>query len=363
MTLRDQRQQELAQKWLESDKFGIIYACPRFGKIFMSINVLKEYSDNIKLLIAYPDKEIKKSWQEDFIKKDYKNPNITYTTHMSIHKYADEKFDLVIIDEIHLLSDAQIESVKELIIINNVLLGLTGTMSRTTRLKLKSELNLNVCAKYTIEQGIREGVIVDYSITVFKVPLDDKKKGMFKNVARTEKKQFSALSWIINKQQMEGMDTMFMRLARMRLIQSSEAKRLKTKELLEKNKDKRALVFCGTIKIADNLGIPSYHTKTKAKDQHVFEDFVSGKGENHLAVVKIGNSGVTYLPLDFVIINSFDSNSENLTQKINRCMGKEYGFSSKKAHIFIISTNEKIELAWLKKSLEFFDKSKIKYVE
>ncbi len=41
------------------------------------------------------------------------------------------------------------------------------------------------------------------------------------------------------------------------------------------------------------------------------DDFVTGKG-NHLAVVKIGNTGVTYKPLNRVIINYFDSNAENL---------------------------------------------------
>jgi hypothetical protein len=93
----------------------------------------------------------------------------------------------------------------------------------------------------------------------------------------------------------------------------------------------------------------------------MFEDFASGKG-NHMAVVKIGNTGVTYKPLNKVIINYFDSNAENLAQKINRCMAMEYDTPDKKAKIYIISSDEDVELKWLKKALEFFDKSKIKYV-
>jgi hypothetical protein len=93
----------------------------------------------------------------------------------------------------------------------------------------------------------------------------------------------------------------------------------------------------------------------------MFADFAEGKG-NHMAVVKIGNTGVTYKPLNRVIINYFDSNAENLAQKINRCMAFEYNTPDKKAHIYIISTNEPVELKWLKKALEFFDESKIKYV-
>ena len=159
--------------------------------------------------------------------------------------------------------------------------------------------------------------------------------------------------------QNSGTVTMFLRLARMRLIQSSLAKTNATKALLAAHKDERVLVFCGTTAVADNLGIPSYHNKSKEKE--IFEDFAEGKG-NHLAVVKIGNTGVTYKPLDKVIINYFDSNAENLAQKINRCMAMEYNTPDKKAHIYIVSSDEAVELKWLKKALEFFDENKIKYV-
>jgi hypothetical protein len=152
---------------------------------------------------------------------------------------------------------------------------------------------------------------------------------------------------------------MFLRLARMRIIQSSLAKTKVTKTLLAKYKDERILVFCGTTKVADSLGIASHHSKSK--DDETFTEFAEGQG-NHMAVVKIGNTGVTYKPLNRVIINYFDSNAENLAQKINRCMAMEYDTPDKKAHIYIISSNEDVELKWLKKALEFFDKSKIKYI-
>ena len=40
----------------------------------------------------------------------------------------------------------------------------------------------------------------------------------------------------------------------------------------------------------------------------------------------------------------------------------EYNNPDKKAQIYIISTNEEVEEKWLNKSLEFFDKDKIKVV-
>ena len=358
MTLRDKRQSEFAQMWLDNDKYGILNLCPRFGKIFTTINILEKLITPT-ILIAYPDNKIKESWQADFEEREYDTSRVTYTTHLSLKKHVDQEYDVVIIDEIHLLSEAQIEVCKELFKYNSQILGLTGTLSRDTEINLEKELDIHVIAHYPIEKAIKEGVIVDYEITVIRVPLDDKKLIDYKGKLKTEKKQFDNLTWVINKMMNRGSDTMFMRLARMRIIQSSLAKTNATKALLAKHKDERVLVFCGTTKVADSLGIASYHNKSKEKQ--IFEDFAEGEG-NHLAVVKIGNTGVTYTPLNRVIINYFDSNGENLAQKINRCMAFEYNTPDKKAHIYIISTNESVEQKWLNKALEFFDESKIKYV-
>jgi superfamily II DNA or RNA helicase len=357
-TIRDQRQAEFADVWLK-ERFGILNLCPRFGKIFTTINILKKLNKHATILIAYPDVKIKESWEHDFVARKYNNPNITYTTHLSLHKYKDKLFDMVIIDEIHLLSDAQLDAAEELLIENKQVLGLTGTLARDTELELLERLDLPVLAEYPIEQAINEGVIVDYQITVKHVPLDNKTKVNYKDKLKTEKQQFDAYGWVINKVQAEGKDTMFLRLSRMRIIQNSLAKLQATKELLQKHADERILVFCGVTAIADKLGIPSYHSKSTDKD--VFKEFAEGKG-NHLAVVKIGNTGVTYKPLNRVIINYFDSNAENLAQRINRCMAMEYNTPDKKAHIYIICSNEEVEIKWLKKALEFFDKSKIKYI-
>ena len=359
MSLRDERQAEFAKAWTNCGEFGILYLCPRFGKIYTTINILEGFPLDINILIAYPDKEIEKSWKSDFKKRGYKNPNVTYTTHMSLHKYESEVYDLIIIDEIHLLSEAQLISAKILLMLNRIVCGLTGTMSEDTKAVIRMELGLDVCAHYPIELAIKEGVITDYQITVFKVPLDRIEIGAFSKKDRHEKKQFDSLSWVIKRKQMEGDSAMFLRLARMRLIQNSVAKRNKTIDILSKNADKRALVFCGTVKGAESLGIPAFHSKTK--DKELFQRFAGGEGK-HMAVVKIGNAGTTYLPLDFVIMSSFDSNAENMAQKINRCMGVEYINPEKKAHIFIITTDEKVELRWLSKALEFFDKSKIQYI-
>ncbi len=356
--IREIRQKEFANKWIEGSRFSILNLCPRFGKIFCSINIFEILKPN-SILISYPDEKIKNSWEEDFIKRNYNNENITFVTHLSLWKYKDEKFDIIVIDECHLLSENQIEICKELFKNNKQILALTGTLSSETRNCLKKELSLNVEALYPIELAIKEGVISNYEIEIIKVALDDKILQTFGKKKRTEKKQFNALTYVINQLEEEGKDTFFLRLKRMKIIQNSLAKLNKTKELIEKYKEERILVFCGAINIADRLGIPTYHSKSE--DKQIFDNFVNGIG-NQLAVIQIGNTGVTYLPLNRIIINYTSSNPEDLCQKIMRALSIEYNNIDKKAHIFIITSDENIELLWIKRALSFFDKNKIKYI-
>lgn len=360
MSLRDQRQEEFAEVWWNTGAYGIINACPRFGKIRTAIHALrKHFPLDCSLLVAYPDNKIKTSWLDECKLLGYKNPHITYTTHLSLHKYQAFKFDVIILDEIHLLSEAQLSVARDLILCNGNIMGLTGTLSKWTEDVIGRMLDLVVVARYPMELAIKEGVLTDYEITVFKVPLDTLFKSLVKTKWLTEKQRYNNITWVIEKLEAEKKNAMFLKLARMRIVQSSVAKLIKTKELLLLHPNDRVLVFCGITRIADSLGIPAYHSKSIEKE--TFQKFAEGEID-HLAVVKIGATGITYKPLNRVIINYFSSSEEDLVQRVARCMSMEFGNPDKKAYISIISTDEEIELRWLRKALSLLDETKIKYL-
>ena len=358
MSIRDELQAEFATTWLK-EKHGILLLTPRFGKIYTSINILEQLEQGIDILIAYPDKEIKKSWEKDFITRNFNAENVTYTTHMSIKKHIGKSFGLVIIDEIHLLSPAQRDATYNLLLTNDYVLGLTGTLMTRSEKELHDEVGIRVVAEYTLAQAIEARIVPDYQITVINTPLDNTKLKQYSRKMKTDRKQFQDLNYVIAKMDREGRNAQFLRLNRMRLVQKSLSKIDKTKVLLRQHADERILVFCGLTAVADSLGKPAYHAKVKEKN--IFQDFVDGN-TNHLAVVRIGNAGVTYKKLGRIIINYFDSNAENLAQKINRAMNMEFDNPSKTAEIYILSSREEVELNWLRKALEFFDPSKIKYI-
>jgi superfamily II DNA or RNA helicase len=233
------------------------------------------------------------------------------------------------------------------------ILGLSGTLSEQTELELLAELNMPVILEYTLDQAINDGIISDYKIHIIKVNLDDTKK-IYKKNTRTEKAQYRAYSWVIEN---KG-HSLMLNLGRMRVIHNSLAKTKATIDILDKLRNQRALVFCANNKVAKLVGC-KLHT-SKFNNQEDFEKFITGKGSNHLAVCKIGNTGVSFKSLDHIVVNAFDSNSENLTQRI--CRSLILDAPSKVSNIYIISSTEKAELKWLEKALEFFNKTKINYL-
>ena len=361
MKSRDEIQSEISEKIINSGMWGIALCAPRTGKIKITLNCLDK---NDSVLIAYPEVSIKKSWQDDIKKWKFKGKKIEYTTFMSFKKIR-KLYDILVIDEIHLLSQAQMLAVAKYIQITGIkrVIGLTGTLNDDTKLSLYNFLKLPVIVNYPIEQAVNDGVITDYKITVVSVPLSSEKNIKVKmrkggDFMTSEKDTFNYLTNQIQYEQ-NPVKLKMMRLKRMGVIKKSQSKIDATRKILTKYYNKRVLVFTGLTEVADNLGIKSYHSKKK--DEKSKESFINGK-LNHLAVVRQLNTGVTFKSLDTCIINFFDSNSENMAQKISRVTCKEYFNHSKIANIIIICSTEQQELLWLKKSLSFFDESKIKYI-
>lgn len=153
-----------------------------------------------------------------------------------------------------------------------------------------------------------------------------------------------------------GKPTMHLALARNRLSLSSIGKVNYTKNLLNKMKDKRVIVFTGLAKVADDLGIFSHHSKT---DSAGLIAFMKGN-VNQLALAAMGKVGVTYPGLDSVILLNFTYNSAETAQILNRAIKLDY--HNKVADLHVICLNEPAEIKKIKESLSMLDQTKIKYL-
>lgn len=355
---QDEIQKEYVKKslkFLQKHKKGYLNLAMRFGKTKTTIEILKKLvPKDAVILIAYPDNKLKDTWQSECEKWEYTNPNVTYVNFSSLRKYIEYCPDVFIIDEFHACSENERNFAHNIIHTSTYSLGLSGTVTNDT-----DELwDFEEIASYTTEQGIEDGVLADYQITVHLINLDNKvytkdSKGKLK----TEKQRYDGYSWVIEKLKQEGRDFMFLALSRNRLSQSSIGKLHYVQALLEKLKDKRVLVFTGLAKAADSIGIPSYHTKSK--NDNAFVAF-QNKEINHLALAAMGKVGVTYPDLDCVILTNFTYNAEESSQILNRAIKLDY--HGKVADLHILCLNEKPELKKVKQSLSMLDERKIKYV-
>lgn len=357
MNIKNKYQEKWSNFFIEKGNSGLLALAPRSGKTRTALQIASK--TNCKaILVVYPDNKIKNSWIKDVEETDFK-PHITYTTYLSLYKHI-KKYDYVFLDEIHQTSEAQREEIAKLLKINSNWAGLSGSLSNQTIKELNQFFKAKVIINYPIEEAIKDGLISNYEIHVVTCKLDDKitfknKKGKLV----TEKKMSDNYGYVIDMLKNQGKSTMFAALGRMRLIQKSIGKINKTKELLEKFKNKRVLIFNGLTTTANSFGSLVHHSKNENE-----EEFIKFANDNskfkHLAVVKIGNSGVNFVNLDKIVLNYFDSNEENTTQKICRALLLDKN-PDKTAMIYIICTNEDYERKWLQKSLKMFTQSKIYY--
>ncbi len=361
-TTRDIIQESLSKQIMDNNMWGIAYVAPRVGKIKITLNCLKPKD---KVIIIYPETNIKTSWVNDIKKWKFKSKNIKYSTSKSFKKIQDP-CDILVIDEIHTLSENQITDVVNYINKHKIqkVLGLSGTISEDTRITLENRLKLKIIVNYPIEQAIDDRIITDYRITVLTTPLDTNKNIKIKwsggEFYTSEKMSFDRLTAKIGDLSTPAKSLKMLRLTRMSIIKKSASKIRLTKEVLSKLNTHRVLVFTGLTDVADSLGIPSYHSKNS--DEKIRDEFLNGKLDK-LAIVNKLNTGTTFNKLNTAVVNFFDSNAENMAQKISRITCMEYDNLDKVANIIIICSDEDVEKRWLNKSLSFFDQNKIKWTK
>jgi superfamily II DNA or RNA helicase len=357
------KQNELQQKFIDEGlKFfkkndrGYYNLAMRFGKCRTTIELMKKLlHKNEWVLIAYPDNKLKQTWMDEMEKWGWDDSiNVEYVNFSSLKKHLDAKYDFFVIDEFHSASENERDYAHVILENSKYTLGLSGTVSNDTI----ALWDLAEIASYSTDQGIQDGILADYQISVHRVNLDTiettkDKKGKLK----TEKQRYDGYTWVIENLKRQGANFMHLALARNRLSLSSLGKVNHVKKLLEKLSDKRVLVFTGLANVADNLGIPSYHSKSK--DDSAYLEFQSGKN-NHLALAAMGKVGVTYTDLDSVILLNFTYNAEETSQILNRAIKLDY--KSKMADLHVICLNEPAEIKKVKESLSMLDENKIKYL-
>jgi superfamily II DNA or RNA helicase len=352
-------------------KDTILFVSIRLGKTRVALKAVEEGD---KILVVYPFKDIKKSWLDELEKFSPKSSDITFVTKNSVHKYAGQHFDYLVIDEPQLCQSAkQVAAIKSISYKKRV--GLTGTLNQATIKKFQQELNWHVGVTYTIADAIRDKLVKDYEIIIHFVELDDIEKNIeYTKFKRqfwgTEKEVYNSYTdsmIYFELMKAEAADPKGRILAdmgykkymglRTNFLYNTPSLYNYAQRLAEKFAHEKVLIYTLRTDIADALSDTSYHSKNK--ETEVLEEFKNATS-GHLAVVNCVQAGVTIKYLNKVLFHSYESNTEVFYQKLGRSL--LYEFEGEKSEIHIVCLKDTQMERWIDSACRSLEQNKIYYV-
>jgi len=355
---KDEIQKEIIHTIVNANCKGIILSSVRSGKTRMILESIRKHSlEDVPLIfLAYPNVDIKNSWEKECELIDY-HPEFIFSTFMSLEKMKDVKASYYIFDEAHLLGEEnQLPIAGEIAKNNRNVIFASGTYSRETLDGIKYWTKMKIIVNYTTEEAIKDGIVSDFSIFIHEYKLDDSNYiqfGKTKKWNSTEKKECNRLGNRILKS--VGQQKMFAALERMRFINSTNSLFNVVNNWIKANPNERFILFSSSEKTGEKYNVPMFNSKSK--DDSVLKAFQDGN-INRLCLIKKASAGVTFPNLSNILITAINSNGENLEQMIGRSLLDDTEHSN--IHIFV--SNETFQQNWLKKSLESISKNKIKYL-
>lgn len=352
---------------LECRPHGRLLLAPRVGKSKIIIDIIKRDKPE-SILWVTPSAELadmdntKDGIVSEFVKwraKKYIN-KLTTITWMSLSKIIGF-YDMVVLDEEqHITENNSLNLLNRSIDYINII-SMTGTPSKDfEKQQIYKKLDLKVLVNMNINKAVDIGLLSNYEIKVLDVPMSNKKNieagNKNKRFKTSEIAQYNYLSSVVQQAIFQNRkDKTFRILQRMRAIKDSPSKHEAAKKLLSKLEG-RIMVFCATIKQAEDLCKHTYHSKTDNTDLLAFKN---GKIDR-IGLVNAGGTGHTYKEVDHLVMIQADSDKNGLTsQKISRTLLEQKNY---KATIWILSLLQTQDEKWVESALERFDKKKVKYI-
>lgn len=392
-------QQQAHSAWLAAGRVGTIAAGTGFGKSRVAIMEVQRMAQggllgsevHQDILLVTPTEKLRdKNWPDEFADwqaSELFEYDVKPICFASLKKEVDKKYKLVILDEIHRLTEMSAAAFKEtgedVLMsfmaenLSEAVMGLTATVPDARRDPDKARIIAQVAPvvfTYTLDQGVEDGMIRDYEIRVIQTVLDDSKKCItagtkLKPFMTTEAKQYEYMEKNIRRNRALAASAttpakrasfdrlaMFATMARNRFIYNLPSKtELAARCIKQISAGKRTLVFCGSIDQANKLlGDNVYHSKSGSESYNKF----NAKQIDILGVVNAANEGVNFVELDQSLVIQVDSNERNLVQRTGRNL--RLGLDGK-AIIYILCVQNTADERWLEKSLKGFDPTKISY--
>lgn len=324
------------------------------GKSRLAILKLQQiHKPSSRFLIVVPRNVLIANWKAEFAKwkADSLLPSVTFSTYVSLPKHAG-KWDAVVYDEAHHLSERCQESLPEFTIDYSVYLS--ATLKRDTIAFLYSHHGRNTIEhiKVSTKKAIDSGVLPDPKILLIPLELDTKTpnclwfpkkpwrklrppKLIFYNykdkwkikdkkspyaLKCTERQYYNEMSglieWYKRKNYHPTMKNMWLHKCGERLEWLANIKIGVVRDILKLTKSNRSITFCANILSSECLSIPCVNSKTGTYNLSKFNEGKIGQ----IACVDMLDEGCNLYDCQIGIFNMLNSSSRLQCQKIGRIL-------------------------------------------
>lgn len=370
MNSRTKRQLEGVTKWAECGGVGTLVYPTGAGKTrtaIMAIQLILEKKPDLTTLIIVPTEALKNQWEANLFEFGLNGCCDVQIVNTAI-KHEDT-YDLMVCDEVHLYCSEQFSKIFE-VIHYDYLLCLTATLERLDGREYIVKQYAPVCDEISLDEALDNGWISNY--TEYKV-LIDIDLTEYNNLNAKFNEYFSLWNWDFklamlcvtnaayrNKYaKIIGMDVKtfsactfeWNRLlkARKEYVRAHPKKMEVAKHILEKRCDRKSIVFCSSIREAEEFDTKYIvHSKrTKKSNASLINEF-NELDHGFIVSPKALNTGIDVKGLTVGVIMSVDSSKITKTQTIGRSVRKQK-FDSK-AEVFTLVINNTIDNTWFNNS-------------
>jgi len=312
------------------------------GKSKIALDFLHFKNIQGKILIVVPRLVLINNWIDEFKKWGYDSylNNVEFTTYISVVKFANKHFDIVIFDEAHHLTERAISGVETIISTYTILLSATVTKEHkitlksiwpdlyvyTVRMRQAIEDNILPDPKVVLIQlklnntDITESYVLNPKSSNLPIPIsyNDRFKYLKSKtrciVKCTQQQYYDMLSYEVDKCKSlyhrtgnKGFYFMWQKAAGDRLKYLSSIKNETALRILRGLDNYRTLTFCNSIEQTKQLG---KYCINSANDKSIeYLDKFNRHKINHITACNMVNEGVNLVDCQvgiFVAINSSD---------------------------------------------------------
>lgn len=339
-----------------SDKYSnILCELPTgFGKTKQALDILKRHIKKLSqdILIVIPRNVLIESWKQEFKKWGMEKYllSVTFTTYVSLPKH-EGKWDMVIFDECHHLSERCREALTNFDIKRAILLS--ATVKRDMKDELNEVFDNLISYKIKMKEAIDNEVLPDPKVFLLPLTLNAKfpTESIWKNPKGKEpvvevpwatrwsaikQKVYkvriycseyhyhqdlcSQIEWHKNRYMRtrnEALKAKWLKLAGDRLKWLSD-KKMSTMQILKEHfKNERVLLFCNSIEQTEVLG-NCINSKFKSS-LTTLEDFNKGK-INQISAVNMLNEGCNLVNCRIGIYGNLNSSEIIVKQRLGRIL-------------------------------------------